>query len=188
MRIITGIAKGKPLTTLEGEATRPTGEKVKEAIFSALQFEIEGRRVLDLFAGSGQLGLEAMSRGAESVLFSDASAEAIAVVKENARRTGFFDKCRYLISDYRNVLRKEAGRSQFHLVFLDPPYAMHACADACRRLLEGELLLPGCILVLESEEEDVFGGDEALAARFILRKASRYSRTWIHILEYPGKD
>ena len=77
MRIITGTAKGKNLTTLEGEATRPTAAKVKEAIFSALQFEIEGRRVLDLFAGSGQMGLEAMSRGAEFVMFVDSSHENV---------------------------------------------------------------------------------------------------------------
>ena len=89
MRIITGLAKGKNLTTLEGEATRPTAAKVKEAIFSALQFELEGRRVLDLFAGSGQLGLEAMSRGAESVMFVDAAPDAVAVVKENAKKCGF---------------------------------------------------------------------------------------------------
>jgi 16S rRNA (guanine(966)-N(2))-methyltransferase RsmD len=83
MRIITGKARGVRLASLEGEATRPTAERVKEAIFSALQFELEGRRVLDLFAGSGQLGLEAMSRGAESVMFVDAAPDAVATVKEN---------------------------------------------------------------------------------------------------------
>ena len=183
MRIITGIAKGRPLTTLPGENTRPTAEKVKEALFSALQFELEGRHVLDLFAGSGQLGLEALSRGASHVMVVDAQREAMDIVKENARRTGFFDSCRYLVSDYRNYIRKAAGRDRYHIVFLDPPYAMHACADAIRRILDAELAADGCIFVLESEEENVFGEDTELSRRFTVRKATRYGRTWVHILE-----
>ena len=83
MRIITGIAKGIKLVTLEGLATRPTSERAKEALFSMIQFEIEGRRVLDLFAGSGQLGLEALSRGAENCVFADVSSDAISIVKKN---------------------------------------------------------------------------------------------------------
>ena len=183
MRIITGTAKGKNLTTLEGEATRPTAAKVKEAIFSALQFEIEGRRVLDLFAGSGQLGLEAMSRGAESVMFVDAAPDAVAVVKENAKKCNFFERCRYLISDYRNYLRKASGRDTFHLVFLDPPYALRCASDVLFRLLDGEFLATGCVVVVESEEEDIFAGDAALDKRFSVRKATRYGRTWIHVLD-----
>ena len=183
MRIITGKARGIPLKTLEGERTRPTAEMVKEAIFSALQFEIEGRRVLDLFAGSGQLGLEAMSRGADSVMFVDAAADAVAVVKDNAKKCGFFEDCRYLISDYRNYLRKAAGRDTFHLVLLDPPYALRCVSDALRRLLDGEFLASGAVVVAESEEEDIFAGDEALKSRFSVRKATRYGRTWIHVLD-----
>ena len=87
MRIITGIAKGTKLITLEGDATRPTSERAKEALFSMIQFEIEGRRVLDLFAGSGQLGLEALSRGAEFCMFTDFSAEAIGIVRKNIEKT-----------------------------------------------------------------------------------------------------
>ena len=183
MRIITGTAKGKTLTTLPGEETRPTAEKVKEAIFSALQFELEGRKVLDLFAGSGQLGLEALSRGALHVMFVDASMDAMAVVKENARRTGFFESCRYLVSDYRNYLRKAAGKDSYHIILLDPPYALHAVGDAVERILSAELALPGCVFVAESEEEDIFAGKEELASRFTLRKAKRYGRTWLHIFE-----
>ena len=123
LRIITGTAKGKKLKTLEGEATRPTSDRIKEAVFSAIQFDVENRRVLDLFAGSGQLGLEALSRGAQSAVFIDSAREAIDIVKENARTTGFFDKCRYLVSDWRNYIRKASslGRDKFDLVFIDPP-------------------------------------------------------------------
>lgn len=186
MRIITGSAKGKTLQTLPGLQTRPTAEKVKEAVFSALQFELEGRRVLDLFAGSGQMGLEAMSRGAAEVMFVDAAPEAMAVVKENAKKTGFFSDCRYLLSDYRSYLRKAAGRDTYHLFFIDPPYAMHACGDAAERIVTGGLALPGAVLVLESEEEDVLSGAEQAAAALTLRRATRYGRTWIHIYDYPG--
>ena len=87
MRIITGTAKGKRLKTLEGDATRPTSERMKEAIFSAIQFDLEERTVLDLFAGCGQLGLEALSRGAKSAMFVDASNDAITVIKQNAVAT-----------------------------------------------------------------------------------------------------
>ena len=183
MRIITGKARGIKLATLEGDNTRPPSERAKEAVFSMLQFEIEGRRVLDLFAGSGQMGLEAMSRGAEFVMFVDAAPDAVAVVKENAKKCNFFEDCRYLISDYRNYLRKAAGRDSFHLVFLDPPYALHCASDVLHRLLDGEFLAAGCVVVVESEEEDVFAGDAALASRFSVRKATRYGRTWIHILD-----
>ena len=89
MRIITGKAKGKKLFTLDGDATRPTSERIKGAIFSAIQFDIEGRRVLDLFAGSGQMGLEALSRGATGATFIDSSREAMEIVKKNAKVTGF---------------------------------------------------------------------------------------------------
>ena len=86
LKIITGTAKGKILKTLEGEATRPTSERIKEAVFSSIQFDIENRRVLDLFAGCGQLGLEALSRGAESCMFIDSSREAMDVIKENVKK------------------------------------------------------------------------------------------------------
>ena len=82
LRIITGTAKGKKLKTLEGEATRPTSERIKEAIFSAIQFDVEGRRTLDLFAGSGQMGLEALSRGAESVMFIDSARDTLSQTTE----------------------------------------------------------------------------------------------------------
>ena len=88
MRIITGTARGRRLITLQGEAVRPTPERVKEALFSMLQFQLEGRRVLDLFAGSGQIGLEALSRGAKEVVFVDASRESISVVEKNIQSTG----------------------------------------------------------------------------------------------------
>ncbi len=184
MRIVTGIAKGKRLSTLEGDATRPTSERVKEAVFSSIQFELEGRRVLDLFAGSGQLGLEAMSRGAATATFIDAEAAAMAVVKENATRTGFFDKCHYLISDYRSYLRKTRGKEPFDLIFIDPPYAMKCVGDALSRILDAGTAANGCLIVCESGEEDIFESHEELRERFEVLKTARYSISYITILRY----
>lgn len=187
MRIITGSARGTRLASLEGEATRPTAERVKEAIFSSIQFDIEGRAVLDLFGGSGQLGLEALSRGAASAMFVDASADAMAIIKQNARKTGFFEQCRFLISDYRSYLRKAAGRDGYHLIFLDPPYAAALLPDALRRILAASLAKPGCLIVCESGAPDPFGGDEALKARFDVVKAARYGIAHIAILRFRGE-
>lgn len=92
MRIITGSARGTRLETMEGELTRPTAEKVKEALFSMIQFDIDGRRVLDLFGGSGQLGLEALSRGAASATFVDSNRDATEIIKRNAKKTKLFEK------------------------------------------------------------------------------------------------
>ena len=102
MRIITGTARGTRLSSPEGEEiTRPTAEKVKEAVFSSIQFDIEGREVLDLFAGSGQMGLEALSRGAEKCTFVDNSREAIKFVTENAQKTKLYKKSNVLCMDLR---------------------------------------------------------------------------------------
>ena len=124
MRIITGSARGAVLTTLEGEATRPTSSKVKEAIFSSIQFDLEGRRFLDLFAGSGQMGLEALSRGAEKAVMVDNSREAIEIMKANAQKTHLYQKTSILCMDFQQYIRSARGKIQFDIVFLDPPYAL----------------------------------------------------------------
>ena len=186
LRIITGTAKGKKLKTLEGEATRPTSERIKEAVFSAIQFDIEDRRVLDLFAGSGQMGLEALSRGSSSVMFIDSAREAMEIVKENARTTGFFDKCRYLVSDYRNYIRKASGKDKFDLVFIDPPYAMECSSDALKRLVESGLLANGAIAVLESGEEDI---DLSEFSDFEVIKSTHYGKkSFVNILLYKERE
>jgi 16S rRNA (guanine(966)-N(2))-methyltransferase RsmD len=186
MRIITGSAKGKKLDTLEGDATRPTSERIKEAIFSSLQFDIESRAVLDLFAGSGQMGLEALSRGAASAMFIDSAAEAIAVCKENAKRTELFDRCRFLVSDYRNFIRKASGERKFDLVFIDPPYAMACCTEALKRLAEADLLLKGALVVLESGEEEIDA--QALIGFEVQKKTNYGKKTALHILLYRGEE
>ncbi len=120
MRVITGTARGRRLLTLEGNDVRPTTDRVKEALFSIVQFELEGRRVLDLFAGSGQLGIEALSRGADSCVFVDGSKQAIEVVKQNLAATGLARKASVLHGDALRYL--QTSRDCFDLAFLDPPY------------------------------------------------------------------
>ena len=186
LRIITGSAKGKKIETLEGEATRPTSERIKEAVFSSIQFDIDGRRVLDLFAGSGQLGLESLSRGAASATFIDSSREAIDIVKKNAKATGFFDVCRYNVSDWRNYIRKASGRDRYDLVFVDPPYSMECCADALSRLAEADLLEKGAIVVLESGTEDI--RPEEYSSFDIIKSTHYGKKTFVNILLYKGEE
>ena len=133
MRIITGAARGKRLVTPEGRDVRPTPERVKEGLFSALQFDIEGRRVLDLFAGSGQLGLEALSRGAESAVFVDASDSSVKIVKQNIELTGFENKAKVFRSDYASFAA--ACRDTFDIAFLDPPYNAGLLMPAVKAVL-----------------------------------------------------
>ena len=188
MRIITGSAKGKKLVSLEGDATRPTSERIKEAVFSSIQFDVEGRRVLDLFAGSGQMGFEALSRGAERATFIDLSREAMEIVKQNARITGFFDASHFLVSDWRNYIRKASGREQYDLVFVDPPYAMQCCADAADYLAEKELIIPGAIVVLESGEEEILLDDPRLSGYRAIKSTHYGKKTFVNILFYEGRE
>ncbi len=188
MRIITGSAKGKKLVSLEGDATRPTSERIKEAVFSSIQFDVEGRRVLDLFAGSGQMGLEALSRGAEKATFIDLSREAMEIVKQNCKSTGFFDKSHFLVSDWRNYIRKASGREQYDLVFVDPPYAMECCADAAAYLAKTELIIPGAIVVLESGEEEIDMADPRLAGYRVIKSTHYGKKTFVNILFYEGGE
>ena len=188
MKIITGSAKGKRLITLEGEATRPTSERIKEAIFSSIQFDVEHRVVLDLFAGCGQMGLEALSRGAVSAMFIDAAAEAMAIIKENAQKTDFFKCSRFLISDYRSYIRKAAGRDVYDLIFIDPPYASDAAVDAVARILEAKLAADGCLVVVESGAPLDTEENSALLSEFFVIKTARYSKSYVTILQKKGED
>ena len=188
MRIITGSAKGKKLLSLEGDATRPTSERIKEAVFSSIQFDVEGRRVLDLFAGSGQMGLEALSRGASKATFIDLSRDAMEIVKQNTKICGFFDDSHFLVSDWRNYIRKASGREQFDLVFVDPPYALQCCADAASYLREKELIIPGAIVVLESGEEEISMDDPKLSGYRVIKSTHYGKKTFVNILFYEGRE
>lgn len=137
MRVITGVARGVRLVTVSGnEIVRPTSEKVKEALFSSIQFDIEGRKILDLFAGSGQLGIEALSRGAASATFVDSSDASIKAIKQNLESTHLTDKAKVFRSDYSAFCAHSYDK--YDIVFLDPPYQagfLEKAISACVPLL-----------------------------------------------------
>lgn len=182
MRIITGSARGTKLRTLEGEATRPTTERVKEALFSMIQFELEDARVLDLFAGSGQLGLEALSRGAEHAIFTDVSPQATEIVKANARKTRLFEKCRVLTMDYKDFTRTAAGKYKFDFIFLDPPYALKILPDVLMRIKEADILADNGMIVCESEDDDLLSDAQTQLA-YTVERSAKYGRIHLTLLK-----
>ncbi len=183
MRIITGKARGIKLNTLEGENTRPTSERAKEAVFSMIQFDIEGRDVLDLFAGSGQMGLEAVSRGAQSATFIDKSRDAAKIIEQNIEKTKLSSFSRLFNSDVNDFIRVTRGKKKYDVVFIDPPYALRAVAPTLKALLEGEMLKPTSIIVCESEEADIFESDAALGEKFEIIKKAKYGVAHITIVK-----
>lgn len=180
MRIITGTAKGIKLETLEGSATRPTAERVKEALFSMLQFDIEGRSVLDLFAGSGQLSLEAVSRGAASATMIDSSKDAVKIIKQNVAKTKLQNSCEVYNSAAAEYIQKNKGK-KFDIVFIDPPYASDMYCQTLTLLLACDMLKPSSIVVCESEEVDILKGDETLCSQLETIKQARYGRVCINV-------
>ena len=183
MRIITGRARGIKLNTLEGENTRPTSERAKEAVFSMIQFDLEGREVLDLFAGSGQMGLEAVSRGAASATFIDKSKDAAKIISQNMEKTKLSESCRLFNSDVNDFIRVTRGRKKYDVVFIDPPYALRAVVPTLKALLEADMLKPTSIVVCESEESDIFESDAAFAEKFEVIKRAKYGMAHITIIK-----
>ena len=165
MRVITGSARGRRLETLEGEDVRPTTDRVKEAVFSIIQFETEGRVFLDLFAGSGQMGVEALSRGAESAYFVDSSKKAADTVRRNLRTTGLEDKAKVFQMDYRSFLASH-GR-KFDIVFLDPPYKTGALQESLE-LVAAAVKDTGVIIAENPLDEEILSqyGDFALDRQY----------------------
>ena len=149
MRVIAGSAKGRKLQTLEGMDVRPTTDKVKEAIFSAVQFDLYEASVLDLFAGSGQMGIEAISRGAKNAVFVDMSARSLSVVRNNLASADMHDKAMCYQADGRDFLRTD--RNRYHIAFLDPPYGKGLIEDVLPIL--SEKIVAGGKVVCEHENE-----------------------------------
>ena len=171
MRIITGTAKGARLETLEGDATRPTAERTKQAIFNMLQFDIEGRKVLDLFAGTGQLGIECLSRGAESAVFVDRRKDAVALIKENLKTTELSHKAKVVSGDSMEYLK--GVREKFDIIFLDPPYAEELLETAIAHIARFDILAPHGIMAAEHP----VGKDlPALAPPYRVQRTYRYGK------------
>ena len=159
MRVITGTARGRKLRELPGMETRPTTGKVKESIFNIIQFDIEGRRVLDLFGGTGQLGIEALSRGAAHCTFVDLRREAAAVIRENLQVTRLADQARVVQGDSLSFLA--SCREKFDLILLDPPYASGLLEKAVKEAAAIDILTENGIMVCESAADQVLPALEA---------------------------
>ena len=147
MRVIAGLAKGKQLKTPEGMQTRPTTDRVKEALFSIIQFEIPGARVLDLFGGTGQLGIEALSRGAQSAVFVDAREEACRLIRGNLAKAKLESQGKVIRCDYADYLKR--SRDKFDIILLDPPYAEVFLEYALKFITEIDILQSGGIIISE---------------------------------------
>ena len=147
MRVITGKARGVALKTPDGLATRPTADRVKEALFSVIQFDLPGARVLDLFGGTGQLGIEALSRDAKSAVFVDEREDACRLIRENLKRTRLESQGRVVRSDYMAYLR--GCREKYDIILLDPPYAEVFLENSLKMITEIDILQSGGIIVAE---------------------------------------
>ena len=155
MRVISGKARGKKLISLEGMNTRPTLDRVKEALFNIIQFDIVDKNILDLFAGSGAIGIEAISRGARAVTFCDNSIDAIKIIKTNIENTRSKENSRVLHKDYisaLNILSEE--NEKFDTIYLDPPYKTDFANKAIEKIIELNLLSKDGIIILETDDTE----------------------------------
>lgn len=152
MRVISGTAKGCKLNSIDDISTRPTLDRVKEPLFSIIQNNLQGANVLDLFAGSGALGIEALSRGSRHCTFCDKSYKAIQMLKENVRKTRMEEKSTILNEDYNKCLEKL--KEKYDLIFIDPPYKLDIAVKAIKKIINLGILSADGIIVLETDEEE----------------------------------
>lgn len=172
MRVITGSARGKRLKELPGLDTRPTTDRVKEGLFNIIQFDIEGRQVLDLFAGTGQLGIETLSRGAAFCDFVDMNPAAVKVIHENLNTTGLSDRATVHQRDFTAFLQSVRGK-KYDLIFLDPPYALTALERAVETIADIDIVSGNGIIVCESALDKEL---PELAAPYMKGKEYRYGK------------
>ena len=171
MRVITGSARGRRLREPEGFEIRPTTDRVKEGVFSAVQFEIEGRRILDLFAGTGQLGIECLSRGAAFAVFVDQNPAAVETVRHNLTVTGLADRARVVTDDAFAYLQRT--RERFDLIFLDPPYRTELLEKAVQSITAFDILTPRGIMLMEHPAQT---DPPRVFSPYVLRRTYRYGK------------
>ncbi|MBQ7504224.1 MAG: 16S rRNA (guanine(966)-N(2))-methyltransferase RsmD [Ruminococcus sp.] len=179
MRVITGSARGRKLETLSGDDVRPTTDKVKEAVFSAIQFDIEGRSFLDLFAGSGQMGIEALSRGAKSATFVDKSRKSVDIVRKNLNNAGFYEKAKVFHNDSLSFIDSTA--ELYDIVYLDPPFGSGLLQKALPKIAE-KMKKTGVIIAENEENEEIL----QKYGEFVLDRQKHYGK--IKVTMYRHKD
>ena len=185
MRVIAGSAKGRRLMTREGRDTRPTTDRSKEALFAMLQFEVPQARFLDLFAGSGGIGIEALSRGAQSAVFVETSRDAAFCIRHNLQITNFTSVSRLLQKDVHAALR-QLGEEQarFDIIFLDPPYDQGLEMPVVRSILAAGVLAPDGLIVVESSSRTEITAPED---RLVVEKVRDYKLTRFTFLRHLGE-
>ena len=181
MRIIAGFARGRTIIAPKGQDTRPTQDHVRESLFNILQRDIPDANVLDLFAGSGALGLEAVSRGASEATLVDCSTDAIQCIRQNVETLHAEAQVHVVKCDWKTALTKlAADHRQYSLVFLDPPYRMTDTPTQCAMMGDINLLQPGAVMVIEHHKDH----EPNLDTRFMMRSARQYGDTMIHFYVY----
>ncbi len=183
MRIISGVARGTKLITLEGIETRPTLDRIKESLFSIIQNKIPKAVVLDLFAGSGALGIECLSRGALFCTFCDSSNKAIKVIKQNIEKTRMSEKALVIQADYATCLKKISNqKNSFDIIFLDPPYESNLIEKSIEKIIEFDLLKQDGIIIAETDQlELVLEKIEKLQVEIIdIRKYGRVKLVFLN--------
>lgn len=181
MRVITGSARGRKLETLAGDEVRPTTDMVKEAVFSIIQFQVQGRAFLDMFAGSGQMGIEALSRGAREATFIDMRRDAVSVIRKNLETTGFEDKAQIVNADAPSFVKSSAKK--FDVAFVDPPYNKGLAAKALSVLPFA--MNEGGVILCETALDEVLPES---AGEFVLDRTYRYGKIKITSYRRPAEE
>ena len=176
MRVISGSVRGRKLKTPGGNDIRPTADLIKESIFNIIQFDIEGRRVLDIFAGTGQLGIEALSRGARSAVFVDSSLQAVKLINENLALCGFSENARAMRCDALKFLQ---NAEKFDLIFIDPPYAENIADEILQNITKFDKLNDNGIIIFEMSASTA-----APAARLPYKLIREYKYGGVKIVKY----
>lgn len=177
MRIISGSARGLRLESLDGLSTRPTLDRVKESIFNMLFDSVTDATVLDLFAGSGALGIESLSRNAEKCTFVDSNKDAVEIIKKNISKASFDDKSEIFFGDYSKYI--SVCKEKFDIVFIDPPYMEGLTEDALDKLYNADVLNDDCIIIIESDKNF----KPHINSNFKIIKDKNYGRVNVCLLE-----
>ena len=183
MRVITGTARGKKLASPEGEHTRPTLERIKEAIFSIIQFDIANKDVLDLFAGSGQLGIEALSRGAKYAEFVDNDKNACDVITSNLKSTDLSNKAKVICGECFSHVRHKRDCEKYGLIFIDAPYGKDLADDMLKNIAANDICGEDAIIVCECARADKYKDSYG---EFVLYRNKEYASTRILVYKKGG--
>ncbi|SHJ04657.1 16S rRNA (guanine(966)-N(2))-methyltransferase RsmD [Lutispora thermophila] len=171
MRIIAGDLKGRKLESINTDNIRPTSDKVREALFSILGNKVIDSRFLDLFAGSGGVGIEAYSRGARDVVFVDASIDSIKVLKKNLEKINIINETKVIHSDYSVAIERLSNQGrEFDIIFIDPPYKMGIALEAAGKILERKLLAEDGIIIIEHDSKDIMPETTGVLVKFKEKK------------------